>query len=297
PILFAPERRVRPNAFEQRDATPVAVCPFCPGNESETPPEIARIGTPQHWDVRVVPNRFPAVGTGGMRGVHEVVVDSPEHDATLGSLTATQRVRALRAYRERFAAHRRNRAIRHVVVFRNEGRRAGQSIVHPHAQVIGLGTIPDRIRGEAALLRSRARKGLPCLVCDELRSPDRLIAANDRFAAIAPDASRSAYQVRIVPRRHGADFGQIDDADLDALGALLGTLLRAIDRALGRPAHNLLIQSAPLRAAGADVFHWYVEIVPRLTVDGGFELATGIPINIVAPEDAAAELRGALEET
>src|SRR5688500_182450 len=117
PILFAPERLERPNAFEQQPTTSF-LCPFCPGNERETPPEVARIGTAQRWEVRVVPNRYPMVGRGELGGVHEVVVESPEHDATFATLGSPQRLRVLQIYRERFASLRRNRAVRHIVIFR-----------------------------------------------------------------------------------------------------------------------------------------------------------------------------------
>ncbi|HEY0594069.1 MAG TPA: DUF4931 domain-containing protein [Thermoanaerobaculia bacterium] len=295
PILFAPERRERPNAFEggvpQDDN---GMCPFCPGNEHETPPEVARTGTAARWDVRVVPNRYPAVGQHGLRGIHEVVIEAPRHEATFASMSSAQRVRVLRAYRERFAAHRRDRSIRHLVIFRNDGARSGQSLGHPHAQIIGLPFIPDRIRREASLMRSRRRKNLPCLVCQELGDAERTIDANEAFAALAPKASRSPYALRIVPMRHAPDFGQTDDRELELLDAILGRVLGAINAALAQPPWNMVIQSAPMRTASADAFHWWIDVLPRLTTDGGFELATGIPINIVTPESAAAELRAAL---
>jgi UDPglucose--hexose-1-phosphate uridylyltransferase len=294
PILFAPERRERPNAFEGEASAEPGVCPFCPGNEHETPPEVARSGTAARWDVRVVPNRYPAVGLHGLRGVHEVVIESPRHDATFASMSSAQRTRVLRAYRERFAAHRRDRSIRHLVIFRNDGARSGQSLAHPHAQIIGLPFIPDRIRREASLMRSRKRKDLPCLICRALDEEELRIDSNEAFAAIAPKASRSPYAIRIVPTRHAADFGQTNDREVELLDSILERVLGAINALLGTPPYNMVVQSAPMRSASADAFHWWIDVLPRLTTDGGFELATGIPINIVTPEGAAAELRDAL---
>ena len=143
-------------------------------------------------------------------------------------------------------------------------------------------------------MRSRRRKNLPCLVCQELGDEERRVDANEGFAAIAPKASRSPYAVRIVPVRHGPDFGQADDRELEMLDSILGRVLGAINRVLGTPPWNMAIQSAPMRTASADAFHWWIDVLPRLTTDGGFELATGIPINIVTPEGAAAELRAGL---
>ncbi|HEY0788322.1 MAG TPA: galactose-1-phosphate uridylyltransferase, partial [Thermoanaerobaculia bacterium] len=123
---------------------------------------------------------------------------------------------------------------------------------------------------------------------------ERTIDANEAFAALAPKASRSPYALRIVPMRHAPDFGQTDDRELELLDAILGRVLGAINAALAQPPWNMVIQSAPMRTASADAFHWWIDVLPRLTTDGGFELATGIPINIVTPESAAAELRAAL---
>lgn len=294
PILFAPERRDRPNAFDERREVTSQMCPFCPGNESETPPEVARIGTPERWEVRVVPNRYPLVGRDGMRGIHEVVIETPEHDATFASLSPGQRTRVLRVWRDRFAAHRRNRSLRHLVIFRNDGARAGQSITHPHTQIVGLPFIPPRIRRESSLLRTRRKKGEPCPSCAESGEANEIVARNEHFLALVPFASRGPFQIRILPLRHAADFGQIGDFETDALERILSRVLDAMIGALGHISWNLLVQSAPLRAAGADAFHWSLEILPRLTVDGGFELATGIHINIVPPEDAAKRLRNAI---
>ncbi|HVR42444.1 MAG TPA: DUF4931 domain-containing protein [Thermoanaerobaculia bacterium] len=293
PLLFAPERGLRPNAFDQRPMPAGAVCPFCPGNERETPPEVSRIGSAERWEVRVVPNRYPIVGTGGLAGAHEVVVETPEHEARFATLSSAQRVRVLRAWRERFAAHRRNRAIRHLVIFRNDGPRAGQSILHPHGQIIALPFLPERIRREAGHLRTRQKKGQPCPLCAETEVPARQVAANERFVAVVPEPSRAPYQVRVVPRRHQADFGLCDDGDLAALDRMLATLLPSMLERLDHPSYNLLVQSAPFRVANPEMFHWYVDLIPRLTVEGGFELATGIPIDILPSERAATELRDA----
>lgn len=295
PVLLAPERRSRPNAFE---TSPFAdpLCPFCPGNEAETPPEVSRIAHGGRWEVRVVPNRYPMVGSSGSAGVHEVVIEAPDHDARFSTMANAQRARVLRAYRERFAAHRRNRALRHVVIFRNEGARAGQTISHAHAQIVGLPFIPERHRREAAALRSRKRKGEPCPLChDAANASERHLAGNAHFIALAPRAARGPYQIRIQPRRHSPDFGQIGEPEIDSLAIIAGAAARAIERTLGGASWNLLIQSAPLRIAGSEAFHWYVDLIPRLAQDGGFELATGIPVNIVPPEESARELRHAMQ--
>jgi UDPglucose--hexose-1-phosphate uridylyltransferase len=295
PVLFAPERRLRPNAFDADPSTD-PLCPFCPGNEEQTPAEIARIAHGGRWEVRVVPNRYPMVGGADGPGAHEVVIETPSHDAKFATLENSQRERILRAYRERFAAHRRNRALRHIVIFRNEGPKAGQTIVHAHAQIVGLPFIPERHKRQAAALRSRSRLGERCPLCEEESSAaERVLGGDDHFVALAPLVARSPYQMRIQPTRHSPDFGQISEPEIESLAALLGAATRALDHTLGSPSWNLVIQNAPLRIAGSEAFHWYVDLVPRLALDGGFELATGIPVNIVPPEETARELRHAMQ--
>ncbi|HUP63675.1 MAG TPA: DUF4931 domain-containing protein [Thermoanaerobaculia bacterium] len=294
-ILFVPERRDRPNALGQAQGSGEP-CPFCPGQEAETPAEVARIGSAESWKVRVVPNRYPAVGGEGMAGIHEVVIESPDHDATLESMSATQRLDVLRAYRGRWNVHSRNRGIRCLVLFRNDGPEAGQTLTHPHAQIIGLPFVPDRIRRKTAILRSLKREGKACPLCFDDGMEEPLIEQDELFTTIAPAASRSPFHVRIVPRRHAADFGDSSDAELEGLSGSIQRAMAAIRRLQPAASCNLVFESAPPRGASRPLFHWSIDIVPRLTVLGGFEIATGIWINVIPPVDAARELRTALEE-
>lgn len=295
PILIAPERRLRPNAFEQETGLPGGICPFCPGNERETPPEVARIGSEERWDVRVVPNRYPFAGVGDVPGVHEVVIESPAHEEKFENLSIAQMIRVLTAWRGRYAAHSRNRAVRHLVLFRNDGRRAGQSIEHLHAQIVGLPFVPDRVKRELAAMRAAARRGEACRLCGAAVEGET-VAENAHFRAFAPTASRAPWQVRIAPRRHAGDLGHATDEEVAALAPLLLDAVSRMKATLGDVSWNLVVNGAPLRGEGSEAFHWWIDVIPRLASDGGFELATGIPINIVRPEDAAAELRAARPE-
>ena len=182
PILYAPERAGRPNAFER---TNEEICPFCPGNESLTPPEIARTGDP--WRVRVFPNKYPAVDG------HEVIVDSIGHDATFESIDNAAEVVSM--YISRYRAHA---GAAYVSLFTNTGERAGASIDHIHSQLMPLPFIPPRIERHLAAFASG-----PCPLC---RNVGTLIEENDSFARVVPDAAQQAYEQWIVPKRHQPDF-------------------------------------------------------------------------------------------
>jgi UDPglucose--hexose-1-phosphate uridylyltransferase len=257
PVLFAPDRASRPNAFtHESDA-----CPFCPGHEHETPPEIARIGDP--WRVRVFDNKYPTTPQ------HEVIVESPRHDATFGSLDDPAEVIAM--YIER------DRAIDapHVTIFKNHGPMGGASLEHIHSQIAGLPFVPPRVERELAAFASH------CPLCE---TPQHVIDESEHFVRFAPHGSSFAYEQWIVPRRHAANFAMLKDDEIDDLALRLRDAARSMERIAA--SYNWLIMN--FRAAPA---HWYVQAMPRLTTIAGFELATGTFIDIIDPAEAAERLR------
>jgi UDPglucose--hexose-1-phosphate uridylyltransferase len=261
PILYAPGRADRPNAFGREDED---ICPFCPGNESLTPPEIARAGDP--WRVRVFPNKYPAV-----QG-HEVIVDSNRHDASFESLDNAAEVLAM--YIARYRAHS---SAAYVSLFKNAGERAGASIDHIHSQLMPVPFIPPRIERHLAAFASG-----PCPLC---RNVGKVIEENESFARIVPDAAQQAYEQWIVPARHEADFTTLRDDEVAALAAVLQSSTRAA-RGIAR-AHNVLFMNFPRHTAA----HFYIDVFPRMTPVAGFELATGTFIDIIDPAAALRRLR------
>jgi UDPglucose--hexose-1-phosphate uridylyltransferase len=287
-VVLAPTRALRPDTFRvapQPLPAAVATCPFCDGNEHETPPEVARIGpgapdTPG-WRVRVVPNKYPIVGD-GVSGAHEVVILSPAHDADFSALTATQATDALLALRDRSQFHLAQGCL-YAQPFINHGKAAGASIEHPHAQLVALALVPPR----AAILTERFARAERDLVRDDARAGES-IGDGDVLVWCAAAATQ-AFATRVSLASAGPRFDLAGDDEIAAVASALSATIAGLHRALGDAAYNVVIRTAPRDHAGP--FHWWVDIVPRLGTYAGFELGTGLWVNIVAPADAAAALR------
>jgi len=291
--------------------TGAAECVFCPGNEDKTPPEILASRGPGRsgWSLRVVPNKFPALRIEGeleqagegifdwMSGVgaHEVVIETPEHDATLATLPADAVTDVLMAYRERVVDLKKDPRFEYILVFKNHGAAAGASLEHPHSQLIATPIIPigvvEELTGSAEHYARKER----CVWCDilrqERRSGTRMIVESHEFVALAPFAPRFPFETWILPARHRSAFEESSVEELRGLAHVLQTVLRALDATLDHPPFNYMLHTAPLREGPLDHFHWHLEIIPKLTLVAGFEWGSGFFINPVPPEDAAAALR------
>jgi UDPglucose--hexose-1-phosphate uridylyltransferase len=310
--IVAGDRAKRPNAGLSADPSPPldpAGDPFAEGHEAKTPPELYALrpggGPPDSpgWLVRVVPNLYPALSPDGeqpaadaapdlftaaaARGAHEVIVNAPQSVSALAELPAEQVATAMDVWRERIRAHA-GAAYVHVLV--NERREAGASLPHTHAQLYALDFVPaavarERERFGAYATRTMGGNLLADLVQEEVRRQARIVAIDDEAVAIAPYGSRLPYQLMVAPRRPRARFE--DDGATGA--ALLRDVLGRLARRLGAsPPLNLWVRTAP---RGADHFCWRIDVLPRLTHLAGLELGTGLHLNVVAPEQAAAELR------
>lgn len=257
PVIFAPHRASR---------VPHTGCPFCPGNEHETPPELARSGDP--WRVRVFDNKYPFAPR------HEVIVESPRHEATFGGIENP--AEAVAMYVERYRAMR---GASYIALFKNHGPMAGASLAHMHSQLAGVAFIPPRIERELAAFA----KSCPLCLWGGLENPPHIIDESEHFRRIAPHGSAFAYEQWIVPRRHATDFTTMSDDETDDLALRLRDAARSMERIA--PSYNWLFMNFP--AAG----HWYVQAMPRTTTIAGFEIATGTFIDIVDPAAAAQRLR------
>ncbi len=267
-------------------AGPVAGCPFCPGSEHETPPE--RWALRDHgpadgpgWRVRAVPNRYPVITP--PEGAHEVVVNSDRHVAAFWDLGPEEAAWAARGWWER--EHALARDARRTFVFLNQGAQAGASLEHTHTQLVGLPLDPPRLAArEAAFL------GGPCPLCADLAAPgDRLVAEADGLVAWCPEVPPLTAVVRIAPRAHAPRW---DRASAEALGRLLGGVMRAAAEVVGTDAANLWIHLG--RADGPDAVHWHLEAIPRIGTLAGLELGAGVYGLVVDPAVYAARLRNAL---
>ncbi|HXP14889.1 MAG TPA: galactose-1-phosphate uridylyltransferase, partial [Actinomycetes bacterium] len=219
-------------------------------------------------------------------GVHEVVIHNPDHEATLAELPEPAVARVMAAWRGRLAAHR-DPSLGSVLVIVNQGRTAGASLEHPHSQVFATAGRPDRVRAELDRLTGDA-----CAACATVaaeRDGPRVVGRGGGLLTICPWASAAPFEALLLPGAHRPRFEDGDAADDDATAAALGGLLRRFCGVAGdRAPYNLVLHSAP---PGVDDFHWHLHLLPRLTTYGGFELGTGVIINVVDPDRAAEALR------
>ncbi|MGH9065573.1 MAG: galactose-1-phosphate uridylyltransferase [Acidimicrobiales bacterium] len=308
-VVVSVERFDRPAAFTPRTLAVQAdrggPCPFCPGSEEATPPALETYGASGAWAVRVVPNLYPAfsgeepmiVTTKGpvfsqapASGIHEVLVLSPEHSAGWADLSADQTGLVMAAIRDRIDAHEHTPALRYSQAIVNAGREAGASIEHPHGQLLGMSFVPRELVDELA---GFARFTGNCLLCTtieaELDVGHRVVEVTDDAVAFCPFWSGVPFEMMVAPRSHAAHLHHRPMEELEAVGRAVQSALGLLRDQLGDIAYNLVFHSAPYRASGT--YHWHVHIWPKLTTLAGFELGTGVFINIVAPEQAAQEFR------
>jgi UDPglucose--hexose-1-phosphate uridylyltransferase len=320
-VVLAPARADRPFQFTpagETHADAAASCPLCEGREELTPPEVwaERPGGGQPdtpgWLVRSVPNKFPLLAqtppsgadppddplgegrgepdyfaSSPAAGLHEVIVHAPRHFASVSDVGTEHLRHAMNGWRERSAAHP-EAAYVHVMV--NEGGAAGASLEHSHAQLYALDFVPALIAREREHFTAHNTRTMGgCLLCDllreEVRRRERVVAVDDDAVLLAPYASHAPYELRVVPRRHDPSFADAPET----CAAMLDRALAALRDTLGAmPPYNLWVRTAP---RGAEHFHWHIDVVPRLTRLAGFELGTGVGVNIRAPEQVAKELQ------
>ena len=316
-VIFAPERARRPlgqSKPQPRQNVVRDVCPFCLGPSHDTPPPSQVFPAEGPWQVLVCPNKFPAVrpiepDTRGLTlrfnrqqlpgfGVHEIVIEGPDHFTDPTELTDEVYQRVLISYRERIRTFADDRRLDYVSVFKNVGAEAGASMAHTHSQIVATPFIPNNIRDEIAGADEYFKNRNRCIFCNLLRPESgripRLVAESAKFAVICPFAPRFAYEMWVLPKSHASHFETITDVDALELVLLLKRVLRALDAVAGVPAYNYFLHTAPLRIEPSPSYHWHIEIVPRTARPAGFEWSTGVFINTVMPERAAKELRHAV---
>ena len=313
-VIIATERARRPDQFiqkaeKQKPLPFVANCPFCPGNEQMTPPESARIARDGKWQVRVTPNKFAALSSQGELvrnldglkrtvsgvGVHEVVVETPDHSKTTALLPQEDVDLIIRCYKERYFAIIEDPRVEHVTIFKNHGVGAGTSLEHPHSQIIATPIIPPDIRNRMEVgLRFYDEYG-QCIFCkvmlEELAERTRIVHETAHFVSFLPFASMTPFSLWIFPRRHMASFGEIHSEEIRDLASMLRLMLAKVYYGLGDPDFNYVIRAAPSENRYSRYYHWYISLIPRLTKTAGFEIGSGMYINTTLPETSAEFLR------
>jgi len=255
--------------------------------------------------VRVVPNLYPAFDGDGelsvdhlgpvftqarASGIHEVLVLSPDHEASWADLDEPQAGLVMAALRDRLEEHARRPHVRYTQAIVNHGREAGASIAHPHGQLLGVPFVPGELAEELA---GFVRFGESCLLCTtaeaELGSDHRVVYQDDRVVVVTPFWSGTPFEMLVIPLTHEAHLPQAEPRDLASVGRAIRDVLDRLRRVVGDVAHNVVIHTAPHHHRD-EGYHWHVHVLPRLTSVAGFEQGTGVLINIVGPERAAQQL-------
>lgn len=309
----APGEKARQECLDQQRPS----CPFCMGNEAKTPPEVAAYrenGTKANtagWRVRTVPNRFAALKMEGERqrreigdffrmmdgvGAHEVIIETPNHCDTIGRMSDEQVEGVALMYLDRFRALKGDARFESIILFRNRGTRAGASLLHPHSQLIATPMVPGMLRRRLEMSFRYYDDHGACVYCRmverEKEEGLRMVLENDDYVAFEPFASRVPFETWIVPKDHKSAFEDISRDQAKALGRTLNAVLGLLYRKLDDPDYNYVVRTEPLREDHSSYFHWSLHILPRLTTAAGFEMGSGMYINPMPPETAAAFLRG-----
>jgi UDPglucose--hexose-1-phosphate uridylyltransferase len=318
-VIISAERQKRPNTFQVQHVIPLGAdnCPFCAGREDLTPPEVlayrnnGSAANTSGWDLRVVPNKFPALKVEGaleregegmfdrMNGVgaHEVIIETPDHAKTLATMSEPEIERVLYAFRDRILDLKKDHRFRYILIFKNHGAAAGATVEHTHSQLIALPIVPDFVREELEGARRHYTAKERCVFCDiirqELAAGRRVILELPDIVALAPYAPRFPFETWLLPRRHSGRFEDAPRQEYVALARALKSVLMRMDRTLERPPYNLIVHTSPFTDDAVEYYHWHLELIPKLTRIAGFEWGTGFYINPTAPEEAARVLRDA----
>ena len=317
-VIISTERGKRPNDFaSETEPETGKFCPFCPGNEDKTPPEVlvyapaGREKNKQGWTLRGVPNKFPALQIEGdirreaqgmydkMNGIgaHEVLIESPEHGKEIPDMDDKKVEEIIWGYRDRIIDLRKDTRFEYIMVFKNKGSAAGASLSHPHSQLIATPMVPVRVKQNMVGAKQYFDFKERCVFCDmiteELTHNIRVVSENDQFVAFEPFAARFPFETWIMPKTHDSHFEDIQKHEATDFAKILRNTLHRLKLVLDDPPFNYILNNAPLKDPSLPHFHWHMEIIPKLSRIAGFEWGTGFYINPTPPEEAAQFLKEA----
>jgi UDPglucose--hexose-1-phosphate uridylyltransferase len=315
-VIISPERRKRPSDFKIEDPIQEdpSQCPFCEGNERLTPDEtmaFRKSGSTANqagWWVRVIPDQSPILvpnGDAGREGIgmfdamnsigiHEVVVETPNHQQNLQSVPLDQLREVIWAYKQRLLEIKKNPRFKHFMVVKNSGRGVS-SFSHSHSHIVATPIIPKRIEEEIDGAREYFHYHDRCIYCDILRQetgePSRIVHQDALFMVFCPFASRFPFEMLVIPKVHQPFFENIDNDHVQGFAQALQQALKRMQTLLPNLPYNFILHTSPCSDSYRDFFHWHLEIIPKLTRVAGFEWGSGFYINPMPPEEAAQMLR------
>lgn len=315
-VLFATGRAQRPELVKHKKpkakTLPKSKCPF------EDPEKYGNVVVAEYlnkersdWAIKVVKNKYPAVfegktclsqkagpfNTHEAVGRHEVVIFR-EHDKFLHEFSKEELAETLRVYQERYLTMTDGTCGKYALIFHNHGFRAGASVAHPHSQIISIPVLPPDIKrsinGSEKFYHEHKRRVYDAMIEWERSEKKRIVYENKYFIAFCPFVSKTSYEVRIFPQESHAHFEKMPEEQLVYLGETLLLVLKKIQSALNEPDYNFFIHTAPLDGTAADAhkfYTWHIEVLPKVSTFGAFELGSGIDVNIIDPDEAAKLLR------
>lgn len=309
-ILIAKRRGARPLAKhkEQEEQDSIETCPFEDPQASGNAEPVLMYKDGNDWSLEVIPNKYPAFAGGVCdevrkvgpyfvqdgRGFHEVII-TRDHTRHLALLPLEKVEEVLRAYQERYLALQHAECVRYISIFHNHGRRAGASLTHPHSQLIAIPVLPSDIKRSLSGSNRYFQKHRKCVHCAmldwEQKDKTRIVAEQNGFIALCPFISRNAYEVRILPKEHAANFEETGSEQISELAIIFHTVLKKLYEKLNNPAYNFYLHTAPADGSEYPYYHWHFEIRPKTEMGAGFEMGTGVEISAMEPEKAAEILR------
>jgi UDPglucose--hexose-1-phosphate uridylyltransferase len=315
-VLIAPKRASRPSFSDEkkkpRKHSPQSTCPFEDLEASGEWPPLIAYPYGKDWEIAVVPNKYPMIVEGKQgersklfrRGIYQLrtavgshwLLITRDHNRHFGELSDAEAGRVFEVFREAHEMSIKDSAAAYVASFYNYGPTAGASIWHPHYQIVTLPIIPAHTAHSLQGAREYFKKNKRCVRCDviktERRAGIRVVAENEHAIALAPYASMDPFEVNVLPKRHWPSFRETSPEALHDAALMLRDVLNKIKVRLGDPDLNFFIHDTPLDHKDRHYHHWHIEVIPRLKIDAGFEFSTGIGVNPIDPDDAAAILRG-----
>jgi UDPglucose--hexose-1-phosphate uridylyltransferase len=312
--IIATERAKRPMDFnlddkkrEQQEYS--TECPFCPGNESLTREHTHEIKMNGKWVVRSVPNKYSALQPEGNRervdkgvyrkmqgvGYHEVIIESDLHNDNYYKMPVEHIENIIRLYIHRYREFISDEKVEDVIIFKNYGSSAGSSMAHPHSQIIATPIVPTPTRSILESAKRYYDDHGRCAYCqmisEELHEKTRVVTSNEEFVVFCPYASGTPFETWIVPRTHRADFCDIPEDEIHGLAAIMKDIFSRYYYGLEDPDFNFVIKTPPRDESNDRSFHWYIQVFPKITKIAGFELGSGMYINVTIPEENAEFLR------
>ena len=317
-VIIATARAKRPDEFasfqRSHDRSSEQECLFEHPEETDQEKDVLIYNSGEHdWSLRVFPNKYPAVSRGKVpssleegpyfamtgTGYHELIV-TRDHHKHIALLETWQIAEIFDAYQDRYLSLMKKKNVKYIQIFHNHGTEVGASIAHPHSQLMAVPIISPyvqlELKGAENYWRSHKHKVYSVMVEYESETGKRVVYENEHFIAFCPFASRAAFEMWVMPKKHSPYFERITDEGKFALAEVFQKAMIALYKGLGDPPYNFYLHTSPCDGKDYHTYHWHIEILPHTAVWAGFELSTGVEISTIQPEVAATFLRDQLEE-